>query len=69
MSGSDPVEYDPKSYLPFVLQIGVLMDYGMLNVLDVAHLQLYFVSVKKENCLPFYIVSGSHRIDERVPLY
>jgi hypothetical protein len=41
----------------------------MLNVLDVAHLQLYFVSAKKESCLPLYIVPGSHRIDERVPPY
>jgi hypothetical protein len=63
------VEYDPKSYLPVVLQIGVLTDYGMLNVLDVAHLQLYFVSAKKESCLPLYIVPGSHRIDKRVPPY
>jgi hypothetical protein len=27
--------------------------------------QLYFVSAKKESCLPLYIVQGSHRIDER----
>ena len=60
------VEYDPKS---IYLQIGVLTDYGMLNVLDVAYLQLYFVSAKKESCLPLYIVAGSHRIDERVPPY
>jgi hypothetical protein len=32
-------------------------------VLDVAYLQLYFVSAKKESCLPLYIVPGSHRID------
>jgi hypothetical protein len=57
------VEYDPKSYLPIVLQIGVLTDYNKLNVLDVAYLQLYFVSAKKESCLPLYIVPGSHRID------
>ena len=28
-------------------------------------LQLYFVSAKKESCLPLYIVEGSHRIHER----
>jgi hypothetical protein len=44
---------------------GVLTDYGVPTVLDVAHLQLYFVSAKKESCLPLYIVPGSHRIDER----
>jgi hypothetical protein len=63
------VEYDLKSYLPIVLYLGVLTDYGMLNVLDVAHLHLYFMSGKKESCLPLYIVPGSHRIDERVPPY
>jgi hypothetical protein len=35
----------------------------MLNVLDIAYLQLYFMSAKKESCLPLYIVPGSHRID------
>jgi hypothetical protein len=59
------VEYNPKS----IYQIGVLTDYDMLNVLDVAHLQLYFVSAKKESFLPLYIVPDSHRIDERVPPY
>ena len=44
---------------------GVLKDYGVPTVLDVAHLQLYFVSTKKESCLPLYIVQRSHRIDER----
>jgi uncharacterized Fe-S center protein len=58
-----------ESHIPVVLQIGVLTDYDMLNMLDVAHLQLYFVSIKKESCLPLYIVPGSHKIDERVPPY
>jgi hypothetical protein len=44
---------------------GVLKDYGVSTVLAVAHLQLYFVSAKKESCLSLYIVQGSHRIDER----
>jgi hypothetical protein len=52
-----------------VLQIGVLTDYGMSTVLDVADLQLYFVSAKKESCLPLYIVPVSHKIDEKVPPY
>jgi hypothetical protein len=63
------VEYDPNPIYLVVLQIGVLTDYGMLTVLDVAHLQLYFVSTKKESCLPFYIVPSSHRIEERVSPY
>ena len=37
----------------------------MSVVLDVAHIQLYFVSAKKESCSPLYIIPGSHRIDER----
>lgn len=44
---------------------GVLPDYGMPTVLDVAWLQLCFVSTKKDSCLPLYIVPASHRIDER----
>jgi hypothetical protein len=48
---------------------GVLMDYGVPTVLDVAHLQLYFVSAKKKSCLPLYIVQGSHRIEERESFY
>jgi hypothetical protein len=47
----------------------VLMDYGVPSVLDVTHLQLYFVSVKKESYLPLYIVTSSNIIDERVPPY
>jgi hypothetical protein len=34
---------------------GVIADYDMPTVLYIAHLQLYFVSAKKENCLPLYI--------------
>jgi hypothetical protein len=46
------VEYDPNPIYLVVLQIGVITDYGMLTVLGVAHIQLYFMSTKKESCLP-----------------
>jgi hypothetical protein len=42
---------------------GVVTDYDIPTVLDVVHLQLCFMSTKKESCLSLYIVPGSHRID------
>jgi hypothetical protein len=58
------IEYDPKSIY--------LLYYGRSpNGLWYAKrarrstIQLYFVSAKKESCLPLYIVQCSHKIDER----